>query len=151
MCHAVIILGETGVRTMLSHVEFLVAHPPMDCVRFGNVVFYAEVQFFRRLDSGSTETIGLFWLPELFCLGKPYFSDANYSGVLEMLKATFVVQGYRSLYGKETNDIAHASQALKPTFSGNIVVTETRSDCFSCRYPVAQWKICGLSFSVITD
>ena len=88
-------------------------------VRFGNIMFYAEIQFLRTPESVSVETVGLRWLPELFCLGKPYFNGANYNGGLGFVKAAFAMQRYENLCGKKPIDIAHASEAVKAKLAGN--------------------------------
>ena len=145
---AVILLGKTDARTKLSHVDFIQAPPKIGCVDFGQMVFYAELQLSRSHQSSSGEPIGVVWAPEIYCVGKPYFADANYTGCLRMLTAAVALQRYMSLHDESITDVGLASEALRTHLAGLIMVTDMRSDYFTDNYPLRQWKIAGLAHVV---
>ena len=146
--NAVILLGKTDARTKLSYVDFIPAPPKIGCVDFGQMVFYVELELSRSHQSSGGGAIGVVWAPEIYCVGKPYFANSNYSGCLRMLTAMVALQRYMSLHDGSTTDVGLASEALKTHLAGLIMMTDMRSDYFTDNYPLRQWKIAGLAHVV---
>ena len=79
---AVMILGGINANAMLSHVQFIEAPPAIGYCKFGVSMIYVELRFSKALSPATAEFVGIIWAPDLFCVDKCYFNDANFWGAM---------------------------------------------------------------------
>ena len=89
---AAICIGEMNPNAMLSHVNFVPAPPALGCVKFGEATIYAEVKF-TTIKNATPHTIGILWVPDLFCVDKLWFNDQNYLGAIHLLMTVLAWKG----------------------------------------------------------
>ena len=143
----IIFFRDAKASVSLSNVAFLHTPPDIGFCKFGDIMFYVELQF-RQDQKGLAQPVGVLWVPDLYCIEKPYFSDANYMGAFDLIKAALVCQRYESLFGMANLDLATASQRVKAHLAGTIVITDMRSHYFGDRWPIHMYKMSGLAHAV---
>ena len=94
---AVICLGNEKEYPKISLVQFLQPPPDYGCVEFGKLTIYAEIVFSKTAEV-ETETVGILWAPDLYCVGKPYLNDANYWGAMEFIRLSLANHMYNHLF-----------------------------------------------------
>ena len=126
-----ILIGEVSSQVRLSHLQFLAAPPAVGSADFGEVMFYAELQF-TRSDGIATGTIGVIWVPDLQCVGKPHLSDVNIHGALGLIQASMVFQRYHTLMERDLpwgalSLYTQAKEAVRTHLDGVVVMMDMRS------------------------
>ena len=142
---AAICIGEMNPNAMLSHVNFVPAPPALGCVKFGEATIYAEVKF-TTIKNATPHTIGILWVPDLFCVDKLWFNDQNYLGAIHLLMTVLAWERYGDLSKMDETVCAtfyEKHQRLRAHLAGILVVTDMRSDYFCNRYAMHQWHMSG--------
>ena len=147
---AVVVFGKADAMVKVSHVDIIRAPADAGCVQFGGYIFYEELQC-TRLSRGdaSVSNIGLLWLPNMVCLGKPYFNNSNYVGIVKMISRRLVVHRYLSLFGAPLDDYDYKDMesSVKSDLDGQVLITDMWSEYFdTC--PMHQWKMPGVAHVV---
>ena len=148
---AVLLLGKVNENAMLSHVQFMAAPPAAGHAKFGKSMIYVELRF-SKAKKTAAQSIGILWAPDLFCVGKPYFNDANFSGAMGFMTAMMVYERYGSLCtdgGSGLPAFDNALEVFKAHLAGVIVLTDMRSEFFGDRYPIHQYKTSGKAHAVL--
>lgn len=126
---------------VLHHVEMNEVPAPIGCVDFGKSFIYVELQFYENKGI-DVQTCGILWAPDLYCIGKPWFSSANYCAVIQYMMAHLAISHYA---GASVNDpskinLMNGVQCLRKHLTGIIVLTDTRSKYFD---RIHQWYMSG--------
>lgn len=139
--------GEENANEMLSHVQF--QETPEDGVyaNFGESMIYVELQY-SESQGAPSHTIGVLWIPDLFCEGEYMLSDTNFSGVVGLVKAETMLQRFHSLSGRRPDQLGEAQSLLKKHLAGFLLITDVRSNYFGERMPLHQWKMSGMAHVV---
>ena len=90
---AVMFFGKGKANAMLSHFQFMESPPGHGHVAFGLTMTYVELRF-TNAKKVTEKTVGILWVPDLFCVDKPYFNDANWNGAMGFIQETMVWRRY---------------------------------------------------------
>ena len=148
---AVLFLSKDTENAVLSHVAIMESPQAYGYVDFGRSMIYVEVQIGKvkkKLQEKAPQSIGILWAPDLFCVGKPYFNDANYSGAVGLMIERMVSERHRSLCAlpydaSEDLPFDTALDIVKSYLAGVLLLTDMRSEFFGARYPVHKWLVNG--------
>ena len=145
---AIVTFSKPEAKVSLLHVEVLEAPADVGCVQFGGYIFYVELQCARFYEGDAPDVnIGLIWLPNMVCIGKPYFNESNYVGSVEMIRRNLVVHRYHSLFGALTQEYEKMEISMRAYLDGQVLITDMWSDYFNS-FPVHQWKMSGAAHVV---
>ena len=144
---AVIFFGKLEANATLSYVQFLHAPPTVAFAEFGELMFYTELEFIE-IHGAFPQTVGILWAPDLFCVGKPMFNDANYQGAFGLLRGAMVYQRYQSLKGVEARSYNQAEQVVRSHLAGIVLMVDMRSEYFGEDFPVHNWKMSGAAHAI---
>jgi len=147
---AVICLGNEKEYPVISHVQFLQPPPDRGCVEFGKLTIYAEIVFSKTAEV-ETETVGILWAPDLYCVGKPYFNDANYWGAIAFIRVSLAYHMYDHLCKNSPPNppLEDTLKCMREHLTGIIVLVDMRSTYFGDRYPIPRWHMAGKAHAVL--
>ena len=153
---AVMFFGKAKANAMLSHFQFMESPPGHGHVAFGLTMTYVELRF-TNAKKVTEKTVGILWVPDLFCVDKPYFNDANWNGAMGFIQETMVWQRYEQLCGDEgigiptLNESSRllAQERLRAHLGGIIVLSDVRSNFLGDQYAVHSMKMSGVAHAVL--
>ena len=146
---AAIYFGQTTGNARLSHVQFVPAPPAHGCAVFGTSMPYVELRFHKH-PGANARTVGIVWVPDLFCSGKAWFNDSNYWGAVEMIAAALACERHVTMFENEPvyPSIREAMQSVRTHLDGFLVITDMRSRHLGDGMPIHQWNMSGQMHAV---
>ena len=145
---AVMTLGGINANAILSHVDFIEAPPAIGCCKFGVSMIYVELRFSKALSPAIAEFVGIIWEPDLFCVDKYCFNDANFWGAMGFMTASMVCRRHGTLCEDASSRFEDALDVLRAHLGGIIVLADMRSEYFTDTYPVHMMKMSGNAHAV---
>ena len=126
---------------MKPYVQVLRTPEASGCAEFGERMIYVELPL---SEEASARSVGILWAFDLFCVDKPYFDDGDYSEVIVRIREQVARQRFQSLCDRAAVDCAEALERVRKHLAGIVLITDMRSSHFNARYPIHQWKMCGI-------